>query len=89
MLTLKDIYSDTACQYNEYETNSTCGISWGDCLSRVILNLEPIIRKANEANGYKNNTNYRFCEQSVRFDFSLGIILGNDKHSRKYLENNI
>ena len=51
---LKDIYTDTMCQYSEFMIKSTCVVRQGNCLYLIMFNLalDPI-KKAKEANGYK------------------------------------
>ena len=52
---LRDVYTDTICQYNEFEVKPTCGVKRNDFISPIIYNLasESIIRKAEESNRCK------------------------------------
>ena len=51
---LKEICTDTVCNYNEFEMKLTCGVKQDDCLSPLLFNFasEPIIRKSKEV-GHK------------------------------------
>ena len=51
---LKDMYTNTICEYKDVMVQPTSRVRQGDCLSPIICNLasEPIIRKAIEIAGY-------------------------------------